>query len=356
MTSRKSAKPKSRLFPKVVIVLVLAVVVAGVRYVMGFLAGPPNYAGPGFGSVSVTVHSGDSLSVVGNTLKGANVVASVDAFVEAATVNPDSQSLQPGTYLLKHEMTAQDALNLLLSRKTRQSNAVVITEGLQAREIVNLFAQQTHLSKQELAATLKQVDKLGLPAFAKGKVEGYLFPASYEVGERQTALEVLRTMIKTFKSKVNPLSLETNARKIGLTPQQVMIIASLVQAESHPRDYSKVARVVLNRLKSDMPLQFDSTVNYGLGKSHVILTTAQLQTDTPFNTYLRTGLPPTPINNPGLEAIKAVLHPADGNWIYFVTVNLKTQETKFSESYSEFLKNKNEFLTWCNQNPGECSR
>lgn len=356
MTSRRSSTKTRKVSTLLVVTLLIGVFAFGTRLVLSFFAGPPDFEGPGSGSVSITVRSGDSLTTVGNTLKAAKVVASVDAFVEAASANPDSQSLQPGSYIMKREMKAAEALSLILSRDTRQSNAVTIREGLQAREIVSRFTKQSRLNRKQLESALRQTESLGLPPYAKGRVEGFLFPASYEVGENQSALQVWQTMVKTFRQKVAPLEIESGARSLNLSAYQIVTIASLVQAESHPRDYRKVARVVLNRLKEGMPLQFDSTVNYGLGKSHVILSTAQLQTDTPFNTYIHPGLPPTPINNPGLEAINAALHPANGDWLFFVTVNLKTQETKFSRSYSEFLRNKEEFLSWCRQNPGECSK
>jgi len=115
-----------------------------------------------------------------------------------------------------------------------------------------------------------------------------------------------------------------------------------------------VARVVYNRLAEPMRLQFDSTVNYGLGKTDVILTTDLLNKDTPYNMYLHDGLTPTPIDNPGADAIEAALNPASGNWLYFITTDLNTQETKFTNSYSEFLKFKDDFLAFCAASPGTC--
>jgi UPF0755 protein len=103
-----------------------------------------------------------------------------------------------------------------------------------------------------------------------------------------------------------------------------------------------------------MRLEFDSTVNYGLGKTDVILTTDLLNKDTPYNMYLHDGLTPTPIDNPGAEAIEAALNPDAGDWIYFITIDLNTQETKFTKSYAEFLVYKDQFLAFCDANPGTC--
>jgi len=124
----------------------------------------------------------------------------------------------------------------------------------------------------------------------------------------------------------------------------VLIVASILQAEVAPQDFAKVARVIYNRLDANMPLQLDSTVNYVLGIRESVLNQEQLDTKSPYNTYLVEGLPPTPINSPGSEAIKAALAPAKGNWLYFVTVDPETQVTKFTNSYQKFLQYKQRFL------------
>ncbi len=120
-------------------------------------------------------------------------------------------------------------------------------------------------------------------------------------------------------------------------------MASLVQAEGQPADFAKVSRVIYNRLDQGMKLQLDATVNYALGRSTLKLTNQDITVDSPYNTYKVTGLPPTPINSPGEQALEAALAPAAGDWLYYVTVNPTTGETKFTSSYSEFLKFKAEF-------------
>ena len=129
-----------------------------------------------------------------------------------------------------------------------------------------------------------------------------------------------------------------------MTPYQVLTIASILQAEVAPQDFAKVARVIMNRLDANMPLQLDSTVNYVLGIRESVLNEDQLATKSEYNTYLVEGLPPTPINSPGADAIDAALNPAKGDWTYFVTVDPQTQNTKFTNSYEKFLKYKEQFL------------
>lgn len=133
------------------------------------------------------------------------------------------------------------------------------------------------------------------------------------------------------------------ARDAGRDPYEVLIVASLVQAEVLPSDFTKAAAVVYNRLAQDMPLQFDSTVSYALGITELQLNAEQLATDSPYNTYQVKGLPPTPINSPGEAAIEAALAPAKAKWLYFVTVDPVTRETKFARTYDRFLKLKKEY-------------
>ena len=180
---------------------------------------------------------------------------------------------------------------------------------------------------------------LGLPSYANGKPEGYLFPATYAVVPHETATGVLKDMVKAFNQEAVKANLTTGAQHVGLTPGQVIIMASLVQAEGgRTSDYPKIARVIYNRLKQGIPLELDSTVLYGLNTFGIIASNKQLESPSPYNTYKHKGLTPGPIDSPGDAAIQAVLHPATGNWIYFVTVNPKTGETKFTSSQQQFLQ------------------
>jgi UPF0755 protein len=195
---------------------------------------------------------------------------------------------------------------------------------------------------------------LGLPESAGGNVEGYLFPATYKFAPGTNAEQMIGEMIARFNTEATNIDLENRAKEMGRTVDEIVTIASLLEVEGHPRDFTKVARVVYNRLAEPMPLQFDSSVNYGLGKTDVILTTELLKQDTPYNVYLHEGLPPTPIDNPGTQALEAALNPAIGVWLFFITTDLNTQETKFTRSYAEFLNWKAEFLAFCDSNPGVC--
>lgn len=337
-----------------VLALTLVIFALGKGLYQQYLAGPPDYSGPGRGVTSITITTGESLGAIGNALKEAGVVESVDAFIAATTNNPKSDTIQPGKYALKFEMSSQDALDVLISGASRTSTAIVITEGMRASAVFERIAAESAISVPELKAAAKHPDHIGLPASAKGNVEGYLFPGSYDLNSQTTASSILRQMISLAKATHNKLSLDGEASSRGQTEQEVLTVASILEAEAHPRDYAKVARVIYNRIQTPMRLQMDSTVAYGLGIKRVLLTQRQLDTDTPYNTYLRDGLPPAPIGNPGVKAIEAALNPDNGDWLYFLTVDLDTQETKFTNSYNDFLTYKSQFLSYCRSHEGKC--
>jgi UPF0755 protein len=302
-----------------------------------------DYAGEGTGSVTVVITSGSTLTQMGKVLAKADVVKSSAAFVAAADANPKSTSIGPGKYTLRSQMSAANAVTLMLDPASHAGSRLVLPEGLRLTQTVQAAADASGLPRRDFEAALETPKDLGLPTWAKNRPEGFLFPATYDLTGDETATSLLSNLISRFKQSSASLNLEGGAAKIGRTPYQVLKVASLVQAEGRPEDFAKVARVIYNRLDQGMPLQLDSTVSYALGKVDIQLNEEELKTDSPYNTYVNTGLPPTPINSPGEAAIQAALSPAEGNWLYFVTVDPVTGETKFTSSYQKFLKFKSQF-------------
>ena len=353
-SSKHRAKKNSLGKSLLIILAIVAAVGLITPQVISRLSGAPDFPGPGSGSVQVQIAPGETLAQIGNNLKTLGVVASVDGFIEAANDNPDSSSIAPGAYNLLLEMKSSDAILALLDPANRVVTKVVIPEGKRVTWTINTLAIETGLPLADFEAAIAKADSLGLPAYAGGNPEGFLFPATYEFPPGTTAEQMISAMIDRFNAEAKAIDLEARAAQMGRTAYEIVIVASLLEVEGHPRDFEKVARVVYNRLLEPMPLQFDSSVNYGLGKTDVILTTELLNVDTPYNVYLRPGLPPTPIDSPGAQALEAALNPAAGDWIYFITVDLNTQETKFTSSYSEFLIWKDDFLAFCDANAGVC--
>lgn len=170
-----------------------------------------------------------------------------------------------------------------------------------------------------------------------------MFPATYELTGAETATSLISSLVRRFDESARNLDLVARADAAGRSPYDVLIVASLIEAEVAPEDFGKAAAVVYNRLEQDMPLQFDSTVSYALGVNELQLTAEQLATESPYNTYENKGLPPTPINSPGDAAIDAALNPAQGAWLYFVAVGPDSTETRFAKTYDRFLKLKEKF-------------
>ena len=225
---------------------------------------------------------------------------------------------------------------------------VTIPEGLRASEILSTIAEHTDLTPKALQAAYDDTAALDLPSYANGDPEGYLFPSTYDITDDTTAAGLLHEMVATFKSNAAELDLEAKAESLGQSAGDIVTVASLVQAESGAADMNKVASVVYNRLDIGMALQFDSTLHYALNlRGDVITTDEQRKSDSPYNTYVVTGLPPTPIDSPGADALDAALNPANTDYLYFVTVNLATGETKFAKTLEEHNQNVQEYYQYC---------
>jgi UPF0755 protein len=339
----------------VVIVLALGLIGGGVavayralKPVVEGIFEANDYPGPGSGEVQVTVEDGQGGSSIAKTLVQDDVIKSTKAFIEAANANPKSAGIQPGIYTLKKQMSAADALAILVDPKNRSITRVTIPEGLWADEVYARLSKGSGIPVADYQAAAKQVDELGLPPSAKGNIEGYLFPASYEFGAKSTALDQLKEMVAESTKRLQSL---------GIAPDQmerVVTVASLVEGEAQTEgDQAKVARVIENRLAKKMSLGLDSTVNY-IFKKRGVPTQDMLDSNSPYNTRRFPGLPPGPIASPGEKALQAAASPAQGDWLYFVTVNLSTGETKFASTYEEHQRNVQEFQDWCAANKGKC--
>lgn len=347
------------------VVVALAVLVGGfyvgltkgVEWVSDQFQGPDDYPGPGTGSVQFDVNEGDSVAQIGRNLKAEGVTKSVQAFIDAAAGEPDSSGIQVGAYELQKEMKASDALEVLIDPANLIGfPTVTIPEGLRLTEIVSTLAEGTDFSEAAYNRALQQPDRIGLPDYADGNAEGYLFPATYEIKPGMKPVAILKMMVARWQQAADEAGLEEKAAELGHTPGELMIIASLIQAEGRGSDMPKISRVIYNRLDgpgdkggTNGTLGIDAAIAYGLGLSpgSTELTPEQLAEDTPYNTRLNAGLPPTPIEAPGDDAIAAAANPEEGGWYYYVTVDLSTGETKFYETYDGFVEGREEYKTYC---------
>jgi len=312
-----------------------------------------DYPGPGSGEVTITIESGDSLRSMGTTLYEAGVVASQDAFLAAADANPDSTSIQPGTYVLAREMRAADAVASLVSGDTARPR-LTIPEGFRVRQVVARVAEQAGLPPEQVKAA---IDAAPLPEYAEGDPEGFLFPARYELPDDVTAEALVKQMLGRFNQTAGKVGLVDGAAGLEYTPREILTVASIVQREvSNTEDMPQVAEVIYNRLNgaceaNGVPkrrLQMDSTVHYAVDDYSSVFTTAEMrQSDSPYNTYRVSGLPPGPIASPGEQAMAAALNPSSEGNCYFVAVNLETGETRFAATAAEHAQNEKILNEYC---------
>jgi UPF0755 protein len=360
--SHAGRRKRRRVSGCVPVLLVLAVVGAllyfgavwGKDFIEEHFGDPEDFAGPGKGSVTFQVEQGDSIGEMGRNLEEAGVVASAEAFTDAASSNPDATGIQAGFYALKKEMKASDVVAILVDPSQIVTTQITFPEGMRVVDIVDLLVKNTDFTRAQFVKVLQSPEKLGLPDYAGGNPEGYLFPSTYGFGPDQTPATMLRAMVDRWRQAADDADLEGAAQRLGYTPQELMTVASLVEAEGRGDDMPKIARVIYNRIENPGTngtigrLQLDATVNYAHGRDLGARTTAEdRQIDSPYNTYAVAGLPPTPIEAPGDAALQAAVNPADGDWYYYVTVNLKTGETKFAATPEEHDQNVAELNRYC---------
>ncbi|GGT16555.1 UPF0755 protein [Streptomyces griseoviridis] len=219
--------------------------------------------------------------------------------------------------------------------------SLVVPEGRRAAQIYEAVDKALALPPGTTGKSLAKA-RLKLPADAEGNPEGYLFPATYPLDDSTTPEKLLTAMVDTANREFNGAPVAAGAERNAMNVYQAVTIASIVQAEAATEaDMGKVARVIFNRLERGMPLQMDSTLNYALNRSTLHTTEDDTKVDSPYNSYQRMGLPPTPIANPGKAAMRAAIGPTPGDWLYFVTV--KPGDTRFTADYREHQRNVAEF-------------
>ncbi|MFD3698683.1 endolytic transglycosylase MltG [Streptomyces sp. NPDC058646] len=328
----------------------------GYTYLKDRFATAEDYAGEGSGeTIDVEIPQGSTLTAMGNILKKAGVVASVEAFTTAANVNPKGKTIQPGVYPLKKKMSAAAAVTLMTD--PTKLNVITVPEGKRNVEVYKAIDKR--LGKPE--GTTEEIAKregknLGLPAWAGNNqklmdpLEGFLYPARYDISKDSTPESVLKQMVKNASDKYSELGIEGKAKELGLeNPLQVVTVASLVNAEGkNHEDFRKMSEVIYNRLKktndvTNQKLEFDSTYNYIKGTSEINFSIKEARAlDHPYNTHFVKGLPPGPIGNPGADALSATLDPDHGGWMFFVSVDGTT--TTFTQTYDEHQKLVADFL------------
>lgn len=318
-----------------------------------------DYEGEGNGNVvMVRVSPGDSVDSLSEQLVEKDVVGSRRALMSAA--ERKEPELQAGYYSLQEQMSADTALEWLSSDERRRGvvdipngltlHDVQVVDGDNRKGIFTLVSEQTCQDEQncvsvedlQKAAAQTPPEQLEIADWALDKVnargddpkriEGLISPGVHLFDPTSSPEEILKTLLKTSKEQYENTGLLSSAEKVGLSPYDMLVAASLVEREAPEGDFDKVARVILNRLHENQKLEFDSTVNYDLSEVEVATTDEDRRRSTPWNTYAKEGLPETPISSPGLQALHAIENPAEGDWLYFVTVD-KDGRTVFNRDF-----------------------
>ena len=279
--------------------------------------------------VTIEIPAGATGSEIAKILFDKHVIKSSRAYFRTAVSERKSDKVAPGAHRVSLSISAIQALDQLLD-PARIPNLIKISEGAWQSEIADSM-RKYGFSSQEIALGFRE---LNLPAGFK-RAEGLLYPAQYTFPSGTTAAKALQTMVNRFKSeKTGQEILQAQGK---YSPLELLTIASIVQAEGDTADFSMVARTIFNRLKISMPLQLDSTVHYiKRVRGQIFLSTSSTLINSPYNTYKHYGLPPTPIGNPGVDAMAAALKPSVGDWLYFITV--APRDTRFTASSDEFAQ------------------
>ncbi|WP_236568108.1 MULTISPECIES: endolytic transglycosylase MltG, partial [unclassified Nocardiopsis] len=328
----------------VVLALALLLVVAGGGYaVMRAYVFPADFEGQGSGEVIVVVEKGDAGSTVGDRLADLGVVASSRAFTNALDAVPPEElgdGLVPGTYALASGMSGEAAVAALLNPDNRVGGRITVREGLPSEEALEILAENTDVTLEELQEAYARTDELGLPEYATEGPAGYLFPATYRFDPGTEALSMLKIMVQQHHQVAEEIDLEGRAAALGYDPNEIMAIASIVQAETGTEeDMPLISAVVHNRMELNMELQMDSTCFYVLGEKGTFLNNEQRASceadPRGYSTYGMVGLPAGPFVAPGEAAIEAALEPADVDYLYFALTDPENGETGFSTTLEE---------------------
>jgi len=281
------------------------------------------------------VQDGELGSSIAQNLENQGVVKSATKFIEEFNRDPKASGISPGSHSIQTQIPARTAIEQLLDPK-RMKSALVVREGSTFASVLSLLKKNENIDRRKTGyGSVKPVY-----ANSRNSLEGSLFPARYSFEANTSVEKALKTMVAKAKSEYTRLGVDAGFDKYK--PFEVLTIASMVQIEGDPSNFSKVARVIYNRLKIGMALQLNATVQYATNsQGQIMLSNKATKINSPYNTYRFAGLPPTPIANPSNDAIEATLNPAIGDWLYFITVAPK--DTRFTKDFTEFSEWNTEF-------------
>jgi len=351
----KKVRRRRRFLALVLTLTVFVVAIAvGAQFLKPLLGGDTmaDYPGPGTGEVTITIEPGAGTRSVATELQSKKVVANADTFLKEFTAS--GGALNPGTFSMRQEMKNSDAVDVLLNKGQSKVMYFALSAGLRISESLQAISEGTGIPVQDLKALSDAPAQFGVPAKAKN-LEGYLAPGEYRFPLGSSAKDILQKLVGSTQDELKAQGVTDPAKQYD-----VVTVASIVQAEGGQAEYGDVAGAIYNRLKPNNTetnglIQSDATVTYGLGiRSFHIDEAQKADKSNPYNTYANQGLPAGPIGSPGKTAIDAAAKPKSNSFLYWVTINLDTKETKFSKTLAEHNGYVAQYNAWCEANPGRC--
>lgn len=331
---------------KAVTILVILALLLGTPIVAGYVylrsIGFYGESEPGK-KVQITIPKGAGTETIGKVLEENGVIDSAFGFRLATYFEGGVEDIQAGRYEIATGLTARDALVALNESGPLGEDFVTVTfpEGSWLVDFANRVDEATHLSGKRFLDIVEN-GKVASSFKPEGidTLEGLLFPSTYQVIEKETEETFAERLVREMEKQAAKLDFESKADALGLTPYEALIVASMIEGEaSVGGDRDKIARVIYNRLEQGIALGIDATIIYALGEHRTELFESDLEIDSPYNTRLVQGLPPTPIGAPGLESLEAAVNPADGTWLYYVLSDCEGHHA-FSTDYNDFLADK----------------
>jgi UPF0755 protein len=349
---RRKRRRRRRFAPLIAIAAIVAVVAVGfvlVRSVGNRLA-VADYSGAPGALTRVRVAGGDGAAEVATAMQQAGVVKSSRAFVDAAKKSGQAGDIQPGVYQVRLHSSGQAAMAAILDPANRLVTKVTIPEGTTERQILATLASKSKLPAAQFSAAAADLPSLGIPDGFTAKIaEGFLFPATYQFDDGTTPDIMLQDMVTRFSGQIAQLNFVAKAKALSMTPTQVLIVASLIEAEAKfPEDRPKIARVIYNRLASGVPIGIDASNRYGLAVQGKNPNSVTYQENSPYNVRINLGLPPTPVASPGTASLQAAIAPAVGNWTHYVVADAQGHHI-FTSTEAEFAAAEQRCVTngWC---------
>lgn len=353
--SKKVRRRRRLLALLLTLVVFVTALVVGAQFLKPLLGGDSmaDYPGPGTGQVNVSVETGEGTRSVATKLADQKVIANPDTFLRELSAS--GGTLAPGEFQFRQEMKNSDAVAILLGKEQGKVMYIALSAGLRIGESLQAISQGSGIPVPELKALSDSPAQFGLPAKAKN-LEGFLAPGEHRFPVGTPAKDILQKLVTTTTDELKAQGVTDPAKQYD-----VVTVASIVQAEGGQAEYGDVAGAIYNRLKANNTetaglIQSDATVTYGLGiKSFHIDEAQKTDKSNPYNTYANQGLPVGPIGSPGKTAIDAAAKPKANEYMYWVTINLDTKETKFSKTLAEHLVYVDQYNEWCAANEGRCT-